>query len=84
VLFIEHSGEGGLPDREVAPDLDAELARDLGLARPWAHGPKTGYCPGVGEYGHGLTLRAVHAGTCCERWDTARTARLAERELEAG
>jgi hypothetical protein len=79
--FIEHGGApGGPPDREVDPDLDAELARELGLCRPWGHGPKLGYCPGVAEYGHGLTLTAVHSGTCCQRWDIAGTARLAERE----
>ena len=25
-------------------------------------------CPGASEYGHGLTMRRVHAGGCCARW----------------
>jgi hypothetical protein len=79
--FIQRGGvPGGLPDREVDPDLDAELAQELGLCRPWGHGPRAGYCPEVTEYGRGLTLTAVHGRTRCERWDTARAARLAERE----
>ena len=80
MAFIEHSGDSGQPDREVNAELDAELAQELGLCRPWGYGPQAGHCPGVTEYGHGLTLTAVHGGTCCERWDTARAARLADRE----
>lgn len=29
-------------------------------------------CPGGSEYGHGLTMRRVHAGGCCERWEAQR------------
>lgn len=25
-------------------------------------------CPGVSEYGHGLTATTVHAGDCCHQW----------------
>ena len=88
MAFIEHAGQPGQSDRQLEPELDAQLAADLGLCRPWVHGPSVGYCPGVTEYGHGQTLTAVHGRTCCDRWDTARAARLAERqaeqEMEAG
>lgn len=36
--------------------------------------PITGYrlaCPGVGEYGHGLTARTVHLADCCGRFAAA-------------
>lgn len=78
---VERGGvPGGLPDREVYSAWTPNWHGGWGLCRPWGYGPKAGYCPGVAEYGDGLTLTAVHGGTCCERWDTARAARLAERE----
>jgi len=47
MAFVQHGGvPGGLPGREMDPDLDAELARDLGLCHPWSYGPKAGHCPG--------------------------------------
>lgn len=64
----------------AALEGDRQLAAELGLNRPWFFpGPQFGTCPGETEYGHGLTLTAVHLN-CCERWDQARAA----RELEAG
>ncbi|MYU22939.1 hypothetical protein [Streptomyces sp. SID8352] len=40
-------------------DLRAEAARQ---ATP--HEPDTGACPGVGEYGRGMTGTTVHVGCC--------------------
>jgi hypothetical protein len=66
-------------------ETEAETASRLGLARPWVSGPSVGHCPGSGEYGHGLTLTAVHGGGCCAAWNEARAQAAApEREAEAG
>jgi hypothetical protein len=40
------------------PDPASTTVRRIGVTE----------CPGVSEYGHGLTLRTVHLGGCCERW----------------
>ena len=63
--------------KEAWRRMDTALAAELGLERPYAHGPHLGTCPGAGSYGHGLTMRTTHGGTCCERWDTARKAAIA-------
>jgi hypothetical protein len=31
----------------------------------------TAECPGVSEYGHGLTLTTIHMRGCCEKWAQA-------------
>jgi hypothetical protein len=63
-------------DRTTLHAIDAGLARDLGLDRPWASGPRFGTCPGRAPYGRGLSLTVVHWGGCCARWAQARRRRL--------
>ena len=77
---------GGPPPAEVQAEtgaqrarrerIEAEIARDLGLCRPYKLGARIGECPGSAEYGHGMTLTRVHGGRCCEAWETARRQRL--------
>jgi hypothetical protein len=67
--------------REAWLRLDRELAEQLGTARPYAHGPWVGTCPGS-ESGHGLTASPAYAGGCCSRWGKARTAAIYEGRAE--
>lgn len=62
--------------KEAWRRMDEALAGQLGYDRPYAHGPNVGTCPGTpgSQRGHGLTMRTVHGGACCERWDEAREA----------
>ena len=48
-------------------DLSYRMAE--GSGGPAISSYKRGECPGVSEYGHGLTLRVVHAGGCCAKWE---------------
>lgn len=70
-LEAELAGGDGLPCRPRHL-IEADLA-ELDAADPdhlehlWGLGVELAKCPGVTEYGHGLTLTTVHGGGCCER-----------------